>query len=48
MFIKDVAEAIYQADVLDITGVLNVGTGQAIEILELVKTVAKFGPTLNL
>jgi UDP-glucose 4-epimerase len=41
VFVRDVAKAIYQATISETTGVFNVGTGRAIEIIELARTITQ-------
>ena len=41
VFVKDVAEAVYQATTSDVTGIYNVGTGLAIEVIEIGDAIAR-------
>lgn len=43
VFVRDVADAVYRAAVSSVTGIYNVGTGQAVEVLELASTIAQVG-----
>ena len=49
IYVEDVAEAIFCAAVGDTNGVLNVGTGEAIDVVALADTIARLtgGPTAH-